>query len=401
MPSIISAGTTVGTSLSLTGDTSGELQIQTNNGATTAMTLTTGGNVGIGVISPTSILDVRTSNPTRGIIASVVNTATSSQTGAQIRITQAGIEDWAFGQPAAVNAFAIWSGRSSSSDGTERMRIDSSGNVGIGTSVAPGPNGGGLAIYRSDFPRLTFRNSTTGDTTADGTTMYQIGNNWEMLNLESGYLSFGTSNTERMRITSGGQLLVNRTSFLFATPTTGGASFTGTSTSGGVPVVEIGNLDTTSGSNGAPALMVYKGSTTTDSNARFIQFSANLDGTTMGAIVGNGSGLCQFANYSDISLKKNIQPLSGSLSKIIALKPSSFDMISDNGHVNAGFIAQDVQKVYPEYVIKNMSNEGEKPLMAITGGMSGGFIAELVCAIQEQQTLIENLTTRLNALEGK
>jgi hypothetical protein len=30
-----------------------------------------------------------------------------------------------------------------------------------------------------------------------------------------------------------------------------------------------------------------------------------------------------------------------------------------------------------------MANEGEKPLMAITGGMSGGFIAELVKAIQE------------------
>ena len=147
--------------------------------------------------------------------------------------------------------------------------------------------------------------------------------------------------------------------------------------------------------------MVFKNSTTTTSDARFIQFSANGSGTTMGAIVGNGSGLCQFANYSDISLKKNIQPLSGSLSKIIALKPSSFDMISDNGHVNAGFIAQDVQKVYPEYVIENMANEGEKPLMAITGGMSGGFIAELVKAVQEQQALIESLTNRLTALENK
>jgi hypothetical protein len=53
MPSIISAGTTTGTALSLTSDTSGELQIRTNNGSTTAMTLTTAGGVGIGTTTPT------------------------------------------------------------------------------------------------------------------------------------------------------------------------------------------------------------------------------------------------------------------------------------------------------------------------------------------------------------
>ena len=58
MPSVISAGTTTGTALSLTSDTSGELQIRTNNGSTTAMTLTTGGNVGIGTVSPATRLDV-------------------------------------------------------------------------------------------------------------------------------------------------------------------------------------------------------------------------------------------------------------------------------------------------------------------------------------------------------
>ncbi|NDG20200.1 MAG: tail fiber domain-containing protein, partial [Betaproteobacteria bacterium] len=194
-----------------------------------------------------------------------------------------------------------------------------------------------------------------------------------------------------------GGMLVGSVSWTFTNPNTGGASIKGGSQGGGVPIVEIGNTDATSSSDGSPALMCFKNSATTNSNARFIQFSASGTATTMGAIVGAGSGVCAFANFSDISLKKNIQPLSGSLAKIIALKPSSYDMIADDSHVNAGLIAQDVQQVYPEYVVENMSDEGKPPLMGITGGLSGGFISELICAIQEQQAIIESLKARLDA----
>jgi len=51
MPSTISAGTASGTALNLSGDTTGNLAFQTN-GTTTAMTITTGQNVGIGTTSP-------------------------------------------------------------------------------------------------------------------------------------------------------------------------------------------------------------------------------------------------------------------------------------------------------------------------------------------------------------
>lgn len=51
MASIISAGTTSGTSLNLSADTSGVLQLATN-GTTTAVTIDTSQNVGIGTASP-------------------------------------------------------------------------------------------------------------------------------------------------------------------------------------------------------------------------------------------------------------------------------------------------------------------------------------------------------------
>lgn len=58
MPSIISAGTTSNTSLNLSGDTTGNLAFQTN-GTTTAVTIDTSQNVGIGTSGPSYKLDVR------------------------------------------------------------------------------------------------------------------------------------------------------------------------------------------------------------------------------------------------------------------------------------------------------------------------------------------------------
>jgi hypothetical protein len=53
MASTISAGTTSGTAINISGDTSGALALQTNNG-TTAVTITTAQNVGIGTTNPAS-----------------------------------------------------------------------------------------------------------------------------------------------------------------------------------------------------------------------------------------------------------------------------------------------------------------------------------------------------------
>ena len=57
MPSTISAGTTAGTAIAIAGDTTGNLAFQTN-GTTTAMTITTSQNVGIGTTNPVQTLHV-------------------------------------------------------------------------------------------------------------------------------------------------------------------------------------------------------------------------------------------------------------------------------------------------------------------------------------------------------
>lgn len=95
--------------------------------------LTSDGNVGIGIIAPDVKLRIDVASPTRGIIQT--NRGTGS-TGSQFHFSQDGVADWVFGQPAGVNAFVFWSGRNIASDGSERMRITSGGDLAIGKQVA-------------------------------------------------------------------------------------------------------------------------------------------------------------------------------------------------------------------------------------------------------------------------
>jgi len=120
----------------------------------------------------------------------------------------------------------------------------------------------------------------------------------------------------------------------------------------------------------------------------------------MGGIVGNGASNVQFASISDIREKENITTISGSLSKINSLNPVEFDWIASGEHCKAGFVAQEVEQIFPEFVVENMSSEGQEERKGLTGGMTGGIVAHLVKAMQEQQAIIEALTARIEALEG-
>jgi hypothetical protein len=94
MPSIINATTTAG--VAVTGDNSGALALQTNNG-TTAVTIDTSQNVGIGTASPVQKLDVSGTAVASTINARITNTDSNSasraafqfKTGASSNVWQA------------------------------------------------------------------------------------------------------------------------------------------------------------------------------------------------------------------------------------------------------------------------------------------------------------------------
>ena len=82
----------------------------------------------------------------------------------------------------------------------EALRIDSSGQIGLGTNS---PNGL-LSLTAASGRLLTLRNSTTGFGATDGSYLALNGSDLQIANAESANTVFYTADTERLRITSGG-----------------------------------------------------------------------------------------------------------------------------------------------------------------------------------------------------
>jgi hypothetical protein len=123
-------------------------------------------------------------------------------------------------------------------------------------------------------------------------------------------------------------------------------------------------------------------------------------GTVIGTISQNGASNVSYVTSSDYRLKENIAPMTGALDTVAQLKPVTYKWKID-GSSGQGFIAHELQSIVPDCVT------GEKDAVDAEGnpkyqGIDTSFlVATLTAAIQEQQVMIETLTTRLNALEGK
>jgi hypothetical protein len=250
----------------------------------------------------------------------------------------------------------------------ERMRIDSSGRVGIGTDSPLRE----MVLYRSSGEvHFKIANGTTGQGTGDGFDLaIDSSGGAYLINRENQPMHFLTNETERMRIDSSGNLLV-------------GGTGTG------------GNL-TISG-KGSEGWAVKFLTPINSGTYNFLNFCTS--GTTqVGSVQSNGS-TTSYNTSSDYRLKDNIAPMTGALNVVSALKPCTYTWKAD-GSDGQGFIAHELAEVVPDCVT------GEKDAVNADGsikpqGIDTSFlVATLTAAIQELKAELDSVKAELQTLKG-
>jgi len=261
-------------------------------------------------------------------------------------------------------------------NGTERMRITSAGNVGIGTT--------------SPTCRLDVRSTYVSDTTVqqrfgDNTGGFlDFGGNasaGKWINASDGGTSTGTSlifqtgGTERMRITSDGTLLVGRT-------TAGLTNTSGTTIYGGAVLVE---------SNG---YLFYGNRTTSDGLFMGIRRN-NVD---VGSITVTTSATA-FNTSSDYRLKTDFKDYNG-LSLINSIKTYDYAWAIDNTRAY-GVKAHELQELLPYMVFGEKDATNEDDSIKPQAVDYSKLVPVLVKAIQELSAENTSLINRIEALENK
>jgi hypothetical protein len=322
-------------------DTNGDITIDPNG--TGDVVVAAGHKLGIGTSSPDTSLHIsaassarlRLEDTTNNVKADILVGDTSSVIG------NASNHDLAF-----------------MTNDVNRMTIDSSGNVGIGTnSVASG--GSNTTNFNVHTPAATsvylkLSNSSTGNSASDGLDLSQDSSgNAYFINRENGFSSFWTNATERMRIDSGGKVYIGRT---------------------GDPYMSTGSVK---------RLSVDGGTTSTDatfvsnknSASTMFHFYFHNSNSVVGSISTNAHAT-SFNTSSDHRLKENVADISGAIARVKSLQPKRFNWITEPDTTIDGFLAHEAAAVVPESVTG--SHNETRAATGIVKAAGGKVLAESV-----------------------
>ena len=278
---------------------------------------------------------------------------------------------------------------------TERMRITSTGNVGVGTT-APASKLDVVGDARfgdgNNFnPLIQFAGSGRVESSPGYSFVGDLDTG--MFNPNTGNtLAFATGGTERMRITSGGNVGIGTSSPLsrfdinntYVSDTTSQVIIRD-NTGGGLLMGGTGGAarwlqaqDYTGAATYYNLLLNPRGGnillgTTTDNGERLYVSGAIRATSTITA-------------NSDIRIKSNITKIENALEKVGQISGYTYNTTYDDKR-HGGVIAQEIDKVFPEIV--NTGNDG------LMGVEYGNISALLIEAIKEQNIKIKNLETLL------
>jgi len=367
MASTLNASTSSG--LISSGDTSGVLAFQTNSG-TTAVTIDTSQNVAVGNTSPQAKLSVGagTTAPGYGYTAKMLYVCDTTQPEVLIRETTGSVVTSMYADSStgnlrtATNHPLVFA-----TNNTERMRIDSSGNVGIGTTTTSNAR---LTISDSSDGAQSGKMRLGDNGTYYGENLFRYNSSEYRIGVyPSGNMTFYATGSENMRLSSSGNLLVGTTS--------------------------LNTAQSKLTLKGANAVIWGVGPTSDSANSNFYITNASA----VGVYLGNGN--TSWTAYSDERLKTDLKPIENAIQKVSTLRSVTGRYKTDDEAKSRSFlIAQDVQSVLPEAVDATNSE--------MLGVQYTDVIPLLVAAIKElkaindtQAETINALTARIVALEGR
>jgi hypothetical protein len=250
----------------------------------------------------------------------------------------------------------------------EYMRIDTAGNVGIGTATPIISNkltvmGGGVQFSGGTSSQAGLRiQYTSGASTITG--INQDNNAYNPI-------AFYTGAAETMRLDSSGNW------------------YLGTTTN-------LGKMTMVWASATQAGLAIYAGNSTFTGSP--IVFYNSVGGVS--GYIGQATSTITYNTSSDYRLKENVRPLTSSIDTINALNPVAYDWKIDSTY-GEGFIAHEVQEHIPLAVTGEKDAVDEEGKMKPQAVDYSKIVVHLVAAMQEQQKQIEELKNKISILEAK
>lgn len=337
-------------------------RIFTGTSPTERMRITSAGNVGIGTSSPDVKLEVASADAITSLRVDTENTGISANNYSEIALADNNaIRTWwrnvrdgsgktAFGYN---NHLAFLSDAGGTP--TERMRIDASGKVGIGTSSPEAP----LDIRGGNGLGVRYIETATGNTNR---IQLGTGSGFGYIDATAGVgstaLVFQVASTERARIDTSGNLLVGTTS--------------------------VSGTITAYGDANSQYLLGLR--TSSGTGTQFYINFINSSNVSVGSITASGS-TTSYNTSSDARLKENIAQADDTAALIDAIQVRKFNWKADGSHQRYGFVAQELLEVAPEAVSQPADPEE----------MMGVDYSKLVPMLVKE---IQSLRARVAQLEG-
>lgn len=177
---------------------------------------------------------------------------------------------------------------------------------------------------------------------------------------------------------------------------------------GGTSVNGYGGFFTTT--NTSTTNYAVTGASSGSSSNNYGVYGSASGGTTNYALYCSGNGVYTgtWTSSSDARLKENVTNLGSSLEMVMKLRPTAYNFKTDDPRYKSmnlstgthfGFIAQELETVYPSLVTNNVHTDPKNPKEQIDFKSVNytELIPVLVKAIQEQQAQIEELKKQLAA----